>query len=59
MQAHSDPKRAAMAVWKAILRNHPFFKAGGAFGFDWRTFCACYPADCAILRHAVAVASAR
>ena len=49
-------KLQALAIWKAIRRNHPFFKDGGAFGFDWNTFHACYPNDCAILRHAIATA---
>ena len=54
-QAYSDPKRAALAVWKSILRRHPFFNSGGGmFGYDWRTFATCYPADAVILRRAIA-----
>lgn len=51
--------KQGLAVWKAIRRHHPFFRAGGAFGFDWRTFHVCYPTDCAILRVAVAAAMER
>lgn len=42
--------QTARSVWKSIIRNHPFFQAGGMFGFDWQTFHVCYPNDCAILR---------
>jgi len=49
-------KQNALAVWKAILRNHPFFAEGGTFGFDWRTFHVVDPRACAILKQAVALA---
>ena len=50
-------RSTALATWKAIRRHHPFFRSGGMFGFDWRTFHVCYPADCAILRQAVRIAT--
>lgn len=48
----------AFAVWKCILRHHPFFDPrGGAFGFDFRTMHVSYPRDAAILRDAIKVAT--
>ena len=41
------------AVWKAIMRNHPFFKDGGMFGFDFRTMRISYPRAANILRRAI------
>ena len=47
----------ALSVWKSIRRNHPFFREGGMFGFDWNTFHVVDPYACAVLRQAVKVAS--
>lgn len=48
-------KSNARAVWKSILRHHPFFREGGMFGFDFRTFHVSDPYACAILKRAVAL----
>lgn len=50
-------QQQARAAWKSILRHHPFFRAGGRFGFDWRTFRYCYPSDCDVLREVVTLAT--
>ena len=52
-------EQQARAVWKAILRNHPFFRYAGyqPWGFDWATFNACYPRSAKILREAIRTAT--
>lgn len=46
----------AIAVWKSILRNHPFFNAGGMFGYDWPTFRMLYPQSARVLKQAITIA---
>lgn len=41
------------AIWKAIMRNHPFFQGGGMFGHDFRTMRISYPRAESILRQAI------
>jgi len=46
-----------LAVWKSILRHHPFFKDGGMFGWDSCTFAISYPRDAQILKVAIKLAT--
>lgn len=41
------------AVAKSIFRNHPFFRTGGLYGWDWATFGVCYPESARILWRAL------
>ena len=45
----TDPR----AVWKSILRNHPFFQGYHPWGWDWITLALTYPQTARILRQAV------
>ncbi len=47
----------AYASWKSILRHHPFFQAGGTFGYDFRTMNVCYPDDCRVLKAVIVAAN--
>lgn len=55
-------KQTARAIWKSILRNHPFFKHSGyqAFGYDLRTMVACgYQRAADVLAYAITVAESQ
>ncbi len=54
-----ERSRWGIATFKAIRRNHPFFKSGGMFGHDWRTFGLLYPRACSILKAAQAAQEGR
>ena len=50
-------KAQAVAVWKSIIRNHPFFQGGGMFRYDFRTMVARgYGDDARILKAAIITA---
>jgi hypothetical protein len=50
-------KDQALATWKSIMRNHPFFQDGGKYGFDFPTMHACgYGRTATILKECIRIA---
>ena len=53
-------RQDAKAIWRCIVRRHPFFRQSGyqPFGWDYRTLYACgYVRTAMILRRCVRIAS--
>lgn len=48
-------KAQAIACWRSIRRNHPFFKGAGyqPWSWDWRTFRMLYPRTCWVIDNVI------